>query len=159
MSNRFLERGYPPKLLNKIQSRLAPTVPTVLCTAKPTSSTSPHIPFIQKYHHYSTQVTQIIKKHCPLLTNSYPSITEFQTPPIMCHKRERNLRDHLMKADIGSTTKSLRQTTLTTKRMGTYPCLHCAQCSAITKGDTIHPKKSSQSKNFSPVTLAMWYTS
>lgn len=31
--------------------------------------------------------------------------------------------------------------TLTTKRRGTYLCLHCAQCSAVTKGETFtHPR-------------------
>lgn len=115
MSNRFLERSYPPKLLRGIQSKLtSPTSPSTKV------SPPPRIPFIQKYHPSSTQVTKIGKKHWPLLKDAYPSIAEFQTLPIMCHKRERNLCDHLIKADIGSTTKPLRQTTLTTKWKGTF---------------------------------------
>lgn len=95
MSDRFLERGYPPKLLSGIQSKLTSSTPPSTPVLHP-----PRIPFVQKYHPFSTLVTQIVKKHWPLLKDAYPSIAEFQTHPIICHKRERNQRDHLIKADI-----------------------------------------------------------
>lgn len=74
MSDRFLERGYPPKLLLEIQSKL-----TTLTSPSTTASPLPRIPFVQKYHPFSTKVTKIVNKHWPLLKDAYPSITEFQT--------------------------------------------------------------------------------
>lgn len=53
----------------------------------------------------------------------------------------RNLRDQLVKADLGSDQRTPRQRLLhTTKKTGTYPCLCCAQCTNVIKGETFyHP--------------------
>ncbi|CAJ0921237.1 unnamed protein product [Ranitomeya imitator] len=83
----------------------------------------------------------LIRKHWSLLGLSYPSVPEFQVAPLMCHKKPSNLRNLLVSADVGSSKMVTRQTFLATARTGTFPCLHCRQCSNIIRGDTFtHPR-------------------
>ncbi|OCT58620.1 hypothetical protein XELAEV_18001944mg [Xenopus laevis] len=54
-------------------------------------------------------------------------------------KRNKNLKDLLVRADIGP-QKKLRQNFLGTPQKGTFPCLSCAHCNNVTKGNSFtHP--------------------
>ncbi|CAJ0964705.1 unnamed protein product [Ranitomeya imitator] len=58
----------------------------------------------------------------------------------MCKRRPNNIRDKVVKADIGSFTRLTRQTFLGTERNGSFPCLGCACCSNVIKSSSIiHP--------------------
>lgn len=46
-----------------------------------------------------------------------------------------------VKADIGSIPRKPLQSTFCTCRHGTFPCIHCAQCSKVIKGDSIQPPR------------------
>ncbi|XP_077109686.1 uncharacterized protein LOC143766127 [Ranitomeya variabilis] len=52
-------------------------------------------------------------------------------------RRGRNLRDRLVKSDIGP-SKSLVQRTLSTAKHGNFPCLGCACCNNMLKGEFCH---------------------
>lgn len=130
MSARFQQRGYPSKiLLSKDNThKSASTIPIK------------RIPFVHKYHPYAPKIAQTLKKHWNILGKAYPDIEEFSTPPLMCYKRDKNIRDHLVRADIGSLQHSTRQSFLATPRKGTFPCLGCAHCSSVSKGEYFtHP--------------------
>lgn len=59
----------------------------------------------------------------------------------MCNKRPKNLRDRLVRADLGSEKQNQTQRYLTVEKKDTYPCLRCAQCTNVIKGDSFyHPQ-------------------
>ncbi|XP_069822511.1 uncharacterized protein [Dendropsophus ebraccatus] len=132
MADKFANRGYPPSTTGTYRTM----------TIHNTRTTEPkplRVAFVNTYHPFSPRIQKNITAHWDLLAKAYPDITEFQQPPLMCHKRPPNLRDRLVKADIGLLTKTSRQTLLASKRKGTFPCLHCHQCS-VTKGPSAtHP--------------------
>ncbi|CAJ0959671.1 unnamed protein product, partial [Ranitomeya imitator] len=98
------------------------------------------IPFFHGFHLSVYKIHKAIRKYWPLLSTDYPDIPEFKQPFLPCFKWAPNLRDTLVKADIGPSTVT-RQLFLNTPRKGTFPCLHCAQCNNVLKGDTItHPR-------------------
>lgn len=57
------------------------------------------------------------------------------------YKKNKNLWNRLVRADI-ETTKKQVQSTIHPPKTGTFPCLHCAHCSNVIKGSTFtHPRK------------------
>ncbi|CAJ0928468.1 unnamed protein product [Ranitomeya imitator] len=132
MALKFQNRGYPDTLL-KHSSEFSISR-RVRDDTRRMAFVSTHHPFMRLFH-------RIIHKHWPLLGLSYPDIPEFLSPPLMCHKKPPNLRNLLVSADVGSSRREMRQISLSVTRKGTYPCLHCLQCSNISKGDTFtHPR-------------------
>ncbi|CAJ0965128.1 unnamed protein product [Ranitomeya imitator] len=59
------------------------------------------IPFVSTFHPFSGLVQSTIRRHWNILTKSYPDIAEFKLPFLSCFKRARNLKDRLVKADVG----------------------------------------------------------
>ncbi|XP_073441691.1 uncharacterized protein [Dendrobates tinctorius] len=129
MDKKFLARGYPSYA--KPQT-LTPT---------PDSQSRKSIPFVSTYHPFSPLINGVIFKHWPLLRLAYPTVPEFVSRPLICHNRPQNLRDSLVRADIGPSKPLAKQTFFSCQRKGTFPCLHCLQCSHITKGEFFtHPR-------------------
>lgn len=126
MTNKFRERGYPPDLL-KIQRNKAEITPPDR-TKKET-----RIPLVIKYHPWSQRLRTIVNQHWHILSKSYPRIGEFQRPPMICYKRAENIRDKIVRADVGSNKIERGQSTLSTPRRGTFPCLNCVNCSSVIK--------------------------
>ncbi|CAJ0916648.1 unnamed protein product [Ranitomeya imitator] len=60
----------------------------------------------------------------------YSIILQYDGPP--------NLKDSLVKADVGTNKLIPRQRFLQNPRTGTFPCLHCSQCNNVLKGSTFH---------------------
>ncbi|CAJ0950957.1 unnamed protein product [Ranitomeya imitator] len=136
MTRKFQARGYPLALLEN--SRTVSNTPKIDNTRR--------IPFVHGFHPSVYILHKAIRKHWPLLSTAHPDVPEFKQPFLPCFKRAPNLRDTLVKADIGSSTVT-RQLFLNTPRKGTFPCLHCAQCNNVLKGDTItHPRSGKQYK-------------
>ncbi|CAJ0959891.1 unnamed protein product [Ranitomeya imitator] len=132
MDRKFHDRGYPPTLDGNIGAQ------NINVTATPKQ---PRIAFVSVFHPFKQQIQQCILKHWNIVQNSYPTIPEFNTRPIFCDKRSDNLRNYLVRADIGSSRPSIKQRVLSTPRNGTFPCLGCLQCSNVTKGDSFtHPR-------------------
>ncbi|CAJ0956664.1 unnamed protein product [Ranitomeya imitator] len=131
MKQKFVQRGYPRRLLHQAQS----TVPR---SSRP--STSNRIAFVQTYHPFMYKVHNTIRKYWHILRDSFPDIPEFQVPFLPCFRRLGNLKNKIVRADIGSSLICSRQTFLGTPRKGTFPCLQCAQCANVLKGSKIsHP--------------------
>ncbi|CAJ0942415.1 unnamed protein product [Ranitomeya imitator] len=132
MTSKFRNRGYPESLLKTSLDNSSSNVPQ-----QPVS----RMAFVNTYHPFMPMFHGLIRKHWSLLGLSYPSVPEFQVAPLMCHKKPSNLRNLLVSADVGSSKMVTRQTFLATARTGTFPCLHCRQCSNIIRGDTFtHPR-------------------
>ncbi|CAJ0927192.1 unnamed protein product [Ranitomeya imitator] len=92
MYSKFRERGYPPDLLTEaINPRT---------TARPPSNK--RIPFVHTYHPYVHILHHSIRRHWSLLRTAHPHIPEFQEHFLPCYKRPSNIRDSLVKADLGT---------------------------------------------------------
>ncbi|CAJ0944644.1 unnamed protein product [Ranitomeya imitator] len=132
MSVKFLQRGYPLRTLQKTRTNI---------TKDKVSQGRQRIPFVSTFHPYLYKIKNCILRHWDLLGKAYPNIPEFNDTPIMCYKKPSNLRNLLVRADIGSDRPSYTQKTLVTQKRGTFPCLHCMQCSNITRGESFsHPR-------------------
>ncbi|CAJ0920630.1 unnamed protein product [Ranitomeya imitator] len=132
MSEKFRERNYPQRLLDQEKSRvLQPQSPSLRPTNKD------RVPFVHTFHPLMPKIETAIRKHWPLLARAYPNIPSFTKPPLMCNRRATNIKDKLVRADIGSTRPSGSQSVLTPRRQGTFPCLSCASCSNIIKSDSV----------------------
>ncbi|CAJ0928969.1 unnamed protein product [Ranitomeya imitator] len=127
MYSKFRERGYPPDLLTEA---IDPNT-----TARPSSNK--RVPFVHIYHPYVHILHHSIRRHWNLLRTAHPHIPEFQEHFLPCYKRPPNIRDSLVKADMG-TNKDKTQRFLDKPRCGTFPCLHCNQCNSVIKGDVFH---------------------
>ncbi|CAJ0934536.1 unnamed protein product [Ranitomeya imitator] len=137
MSKKFEDRAYPYTLLNTEMTKvLSETDPTSITSPKP-----PRLPFVHSHHPSMQRVHNLIHKQWPLLTKAYPGITVFKNPPLMCLRRPPNIKDRLVRADVGSPKLTTTRTLSGLSRRGTFPCLNCTCCSNIIKGsEVVHPR-------------------
>ncbi|CAJ0921239.1 unnamed protein product [Ranitomeya imitator] len=112
MQTKFRDRGYPSTVLDRATVQLVVR-----------SHESRRIAFVTTYHPYTNFFKSCILEHWPLLGKAYPAISEFSSTPLLCYKKPQNITNILVRADIVSTRRELRQATLTTQRKGTFPCL------------------------------------
>ncbi|CAJ0937340.1 unnamed protein product [Ranitomeya imitator] len=132
MEHKFADRGYPKGILTEAKRNMS---------SSKTRDNPKRIPFVSTFHPFSGLVQSTIRRHWNILTKSYPNIAEFRLPFLSCYKRARNLKDRLVKADIGPSTLIPKQAFLHTQRRGTFPCLNCLQCSNVQKGPSVfHPQ-------------------
>ncbi|CAJ0938768.1 unnamed protein product [Ranitomeya imitator] len=136
MSQKFRDRNSPTRLLELERNNiLNPQSP------RPQLVTKEQVPFVHTYHPLMPKVQSIIRKHWPLLSRAYPKVDCFTIPVLMCNRRAPDIRDRLVRADIGSSRPTTTQGVLTTRRQGTFPCLSCASCSNVIKSDNVtHPR-------------------
>ncbi|CAJ0952519.1 unnamed protein product [Ranitomeya imitator] len=131
MSAKFRSRGYPDHVLKFKQNTLGSDV----------SLRAPRLAFVSTFHPFNSLINKCILQHWDILKNAYPQVKEFNVKPIICNKRCSNIRDCLVRADVGPSISGPIQRVLSTPRNGTFPCLGCHQCSNITKGDYFtHPR-------------------
>ncbi|CAJ0944595.1 unnamed protein product [Ranitomeya imitator] len=128
MASKFSQRGYPATTL---QTALAPSQP------RPNKS-SKRIPFVHSFHPFAYVLHKSIRRHWHLLSSAHPGVPEFHEPFLPCFRRAPNLKDSLVKADIGTNKLIPRQRFLQNPRTGTFPCLHCSQCNNVLKGSSFH---------------------
>lgn len=61
-------------------------------------------PFVSTYCRDSGRISNILRKHWSILQGC-PNIDEFKQLPLMSDRRAPNLRDKLVKSDVGSKKK------------------------------------------------------
>ncbi|XP_075684661.1 uncharacterized protein LOC142652871 isoform X2 [Rhinoderma darwinii] len=157
MINKFKTRGYPRRLLKEHRQKIQHVERDTLLTQQTPKNRQERIQFISTYSDESGQIADIIRRHWPMLGNCLQNIPKFTNPPLFSYCRPTNLRDTLVKADLGPQRVS-RQTFLKQLKLGCFPCLKCVNCRLINKGPTlVHPttNKSYDIRHFlcSPVSL------
>ncbi|XP_063297779.1 probable cation-transporting ATPase 13A4 [Pelobates fuscus] len=89
MTQKFVNRGYEDRVLREalVQARLAPR--------KDKAHSSPCMVFPLTFHNSADKVTALIKDNWKMVStdDSLPKI--FKEPPMICYRRNRNLRDIL----------------------------------------------------------------
>ncbi|CAJ0919542.1 unnamed protein product [Ranitomeya imitator] len=129
MKSKFRERGYPPRILD---------VANTNDTRRVRDSAVSRIPFVHQYHPAAYRLHKTIRQHWHILQTAFPTVKEFQHPFMPCFKRPRNIKDSLVRADIGPIHPGPTQRFLSNPRTGTFPCLNCNQCNNVIKGNIIH---------------------
>ncbi|CAJ0920888.1 unnamed protein product [Ranitomeya imitator] len=113
MSAKFRSRGYPDHVLKFKQNTLGSDV----------SLREPRLAFVSTFHPFNSLINKCILQHWDILINAYPQVKEFNVKPIICNKRCSNIRDCLVRADVGPSISGPIQRVLSTPRNGTFPCL------------------------------------
>ncbi|CAJ0932388.1 unnamed protein product [Ranitomeya imitator] len=133
VAQKFKLRHYPSRLLENEKARiLAPPSPP------PPMYPRERIPFVHTFHPSMPKVYSIIKKHWPLLSKAYPNIDSFKAPTLICTKRPSNIRDKLVKADVGSSKPTTTQQILATRRQD--PLNYCHSSDTMSKA-LVEPKR------------------
>ncbi|CAJ0947766.1 unnamed protein product [Ranitomeya imitator] len=148
MSTRFHQRGYPKHILEE-QKNPPPRTRT--------NDQGKRVPFVHTYRPVTSILHKQIRKHWPLLSTAYPTVPEFKLPFLPCYKRPNNIRDTLVRADFGPSHKT-RSRFLSHPKMGTFPCLHCAQCGNVQKGDTFQHPHTGKSFKITAAKIKDYYT-
>ncbi|CAJ0954363.1 unnamed protein product [Ranitomeya imitator] len=132
MEGKFSLRGYPPRMLKQCRNTIS---------SKKDSGSPPRIPLVHTFHPFLYKFHNKIRKHWHILRDSFPEVPEFQIPFMPCFRHPNNLRNKVVRADIGSRLTMPKQLFLRTQKKGTFPCLQCAQCANVLKGPKIsHPQ-------------------
>ncbi|XP_040286071.1 pecanex-like protein 2 [Bufo bufo] len=101
MCNKFVDRGYPRQLLLKTKKRIMGIDRESTLIEVSGDRTMERIPFVSIFGQDSGVIANILRKEWHILQRELPEIKEFSVPPIMAYKRNANLRDKLVKCDVG----------------------------------------------------------
>ncbi|CAJ0963752.1 unnamed protein product [Ranitomeya imitator] len=139
MCSKFISRGYPIREVTRYKDKAAGCSRGSIRNKTRVKSTNDRIPFVSIYNSASNRIGNILRRHWTLLQRGLPSIRSFESFPMMSFKRGRNLRDRLVKSDIGTSKRSI-QSTLSSAKNGNFPCLGCSCCNNMLKGEFFyHP--------------------
>lgn len=101
---------------------------------------SPRIPFVSIFKDRSSEIARIVREHWNVIKHSYMDIPEFQLPPLMLYRRDRNLKDCLVKS-VEARAVEPKVVFLSKPRVISFPCLSCINCKLMQKGSTfVHPR-------------------
>ncbi|CAJ0955511.1 unnamed protein product, partial [Ranitomeya imitator] len=119
MNEKFRIRGYPEHVLTSNRDTTRPDI----------CSRTPRMAFVSTFHPLNHLINKCILQHWDILRTH------------IHNKRCSNIKDHLVRADVGPSKRGLTQGVLTSPHNGTFPCLSCHQCSNVLKGDSFtHPR-------------------
>ena len=96
---RLLERGYPQKLVNKIQAEVDFSSRNSASKYKPKTSKN-ILPFVTTYNPGVPKLKEILMKNWSLITNNPNLARIFPNAPIVAYKKDKSLKDLLVRAKI-----------------------------------------------------------
>ncbi|XP_053545454.1 olfactomedin-like [Bombina bombina] len=136
MTQRFIERGYRQKDLLEMKS-------CVLSAVEPGEETpskqEDQLTFVTTYSPEIIPLTHTIKEEWKLIEADHTLPFKNWKAPRIGFRRGRNLRDHLVKADVNP--EGGARTWLRTKKKGCYRCISCVTCSGMITGSHFrHPE-------------------
>ncbi|XP_077137236.1 uncharacterized protein LOC143798719 [Ranitomeya variabilis] len=136
-----LERGYPKGLLKEVKDRTLRKDRRELLKKNTEKKPLTRIPCVMTYTEESKSIAEIIRKHWSMLGKCLPNIKEFGEPPLFSYRRSKNIKDQVVKSDIGP-LKKVGQTTISgLSQKGCFPCLSCVNCTYMIKGSSFkHPE-------------------
>lgn len=139
MCLKFTQRAYPRPLIQKHRVRVKGLDRHSLLADMIRPSVEPRITFISTHLKISNQIWSAIRREWHILGDTLQNIDEFKNPPRMAYRRPNNLKDRLVKADIGRNI-DISSNTFKAPRKGCFPCLRCGNCGNLQRGDRFtHP--------------------
>lgn len=124
MRQEFRSRGYPQNLINQHKERVMEKDRVELLQRPNRVKELKRIPFVMTYNDLSPTIGKIIRKHWPIMSQSYPQVSEFKSSPLLSYRRPPSLKDKLVKSEVRCEQMGGQQF-LRTQKMGSYPCLNC----------------------------------
>ncbi|CAH2222049.1 Hypothetical predicted protein [Pelobates cultripes] len=120
MKMKFLDRGYSERVLDKALEEAEENATTLQDITE-----VPKLIFPMTFYSKTQKINSIVKRNWNMLAcdNSLPK--EFKQSPRICYRRNRNLKDILMKTDP---VESYTEQKITQVR-GSVRCLGCVTCS------------------------------
>ena len=130
----LIARGYRPKIIQDAFER-AKQVPREVALQKVQSKTSAREAFVTTYHPALPSLSNIVRKHHRVMVESDPQMERcFPKPSLICYKRHKNIKDHLIRAKV-STKKSSKR-----RPNGFKPCSSlCKMCALCPTASTRQP--------------------
>lgn len=127
MCGKFIRMGYFRQLVEKYKNEAVATERIELLRPKGHVDTKKErVPLVLTFGPHSGKISNILRKHWPMVKQGCPKVEAFKLPTLMSYKRDWNIRDMLVRSDVGSMKKESIQTTLIPPKMGNFPSLHCA---------------------------------
>ncbi|KAL9983865.1 hypothetical protein ACROYT_G006108 [Oculina patagonica] len=111
MVSYFLDRKYPPHVVNHALNQIASISREDLLQETPTQKApqQPTIPLVLTYHPSNARVKKIMTKNLDLLKDDPQTGEIFQPVRILCaYRRDSNLRDALVQSTLGNETNGAR---------------------------------------------------
>lgn len=143
MKLKFKKRGYKDKWLDLADQKSRLLTRRELLVKDTSRDRTHDVVFTTTYSPISKKVKNIIMKHWHIFEADVSMKSLFSQPPLFSYSRASNLRDRMVKADIG--IKQRMQTFLGTPAKGCFPCLGCPHCNNLIKGNVInHPHSGKQ---------------
>ena len=94
-------RGYPHNLVRKILTEVQFSSRQSALRNK-TRTSRPPLPFVTTYNPATPNLKKILMKHWHFINNQPNLARIFLDPPIVSHRKEKSLKDYLVRAKISS---------------------------------------------------------
>ena len=98
---RLIERGYPKELAEKILAEVHFSLRSKALQNKTATSNSV-LPFVTTFNPATPNLKKILMKHWHLITENNKLAQTFPRPPIVAYRKEKSLKDILVRAKIPS---------------------------------------------------------
>jgi hypothetical protein len=128
----FINRNYPANIVAQALAKATSVTRESALTSRNHNSVS-RIPFPLTFHPANLGIKSIITRNFQLLTTDQETSAIFDQPPLFSFKRDRSLRDYLVKGTL-----------LSEKESGTFKCSRsrCFTCPHISTHTTVTGPKS-----------------
>lgn len=143
MAEFFRARGYPAHVTNKALRRCSTiTRDESLHPNINNKSKSQRVPLVLTYHPSVAPVADVITRNWRILTEHSSTQRIFKTPPITSYRRDKNIKDNVVRASLQSDINPNVGTTPCRRRV-CYTCQHVTTTDCITgpHGNTYHIRK------------------
>ena len=137
LCSRFTTKGFNDTILNEALYRARELDRQTLLTPKtPKPKQTDKIVCVTTFSPASRQIKHTIDKHWHILSSDPAIGHSFKDKPMFAHKRAKNLRDTVVRADLYNPPKHF----LDSLPSGNFPCHNCIHCNAMIRGDSfLHP--------------------
>ena len=129
MSTFFDDSNYPSNITTSAMDKVSNLTQEAFLVPVNNQTTRERIPLTLTFHPLNKQVKDIVYNNFHILTDDDETSAIFQNPPLMAYRRDKNIKDLLVRTKLPSTTKS----------PGTLPCNHhkCRTCTHIDPSTTV----------------------
>ncbi|XP_019616014.1 PREDICTED: uncharacterized protein LOC109463602 [Branchiostoma belcheri] len=146
LKEHFQKRGYEDTLLDEAAQRALRRPRKELLGPKKTQPTPQDRPvLVTTYNPHLPPINNILRKYWNILQLSPRTRDIFKDPPLIAYRRNKNLRDSLVRARIPKENKNFITKNIPS---GSYPCgRKCLTCTYVRKSKDFHSHRTSRRYN------------
>ena len=133
----LLKRAYRPKIIEDAFRRIR-LISRKEALEKSSNIETEREPLVMTYHPSLPPLSKLVKKHWEVMTKTCPNLSRvFPKPSVVAYRRNKNLRDILVKAKIPQPRKNLQRS------QGFKPCQRLCYMCALSSPASTHSCQSS----------------